>query len=68
MKLKAVGSRPFRNILCPVDFSEHSRQALAYGALLASRSKRLTVASPPHGRGLLIDPYQTDVRVIADTP
>lgn len=34
----------FKTILCPVDFSEHSRQALAYGALLASRSKgRLVV-------------------------
>jgi nucleotide-binding universal stress UspA family protein len=28
----------FKTILCPVDFSEHSRQALAYAALLASRS------------------------------
>ncbi len=34
----------FKTVLCPVDFSEHSRQALAYGALLASRSKgRLVV-------------------------
>jgi nucleotide-binding universal stress UspA family protein len=31
-------------VLCPVDFSEHSRQALAYAALLASRRKgRLVV-------------------------
>jgi nucleotide-binding universal stress UspA family protein len=29
----------FKTVLCPVDFSEHSRQALAYAALLASRSK-----------------------------
>ncbi|HKY19871.1 MAG TPA: universal stress protein [Vicinamibacterales bacterium] len=29
----------FKTILCPVDFSDHSRQALAYAALLASRSK-----------------------------
>jgi nucleotide-binding universal stress UspA family protein len=28
----------FRTILCPVDFSAHSQQALAYAALLASRS------------------------------
>lgn len=28
----------FQTILCPVDFSAHSRQALAYAALLASRS------------------------------
>ena len=34
----------FKTILCPVDFSDHSRQALAYAALLASRSKgRLVV-------------------------
>ena len=33
----------FRNILCPVDFSEHSRQALRYAALLACRTQaRLT--------------------------
>jgi nucleotide-binding universal stress UspA family protein len=29
----------FRTILSPIDFSEHSRQALAYAAALASRSK-----------------------------
>jgi len=29
----------FQTILCPVDFSDHSRQALAYAALLASRNK-----------------------------
>jgi nucleotide-binding universal stress UspA family protein len=34
----------FKHVLCPVDFSEHSRQALSYAALLASRSKgRLVV-------------------------
>ncbi len=34
----------FKTVLCPVDFSEHARQALAYAALLASRSKgRLVV-------------------------
>jgi nucleotide-binding universal stress UspA family protein len=31
-------SQLFGTILCPVDFSEHSRQALAYAAALASRS------------------------------
>ena len=37
-------SRLFQTILCPVDFSDHSRQALAYAALLASRSNgRLVV-------------------------
>jgi nucleotide-binding universal stress UspA family protein len=29
----------FRSILCPIDFSEHSRQALRYAAILASRSR-----------------------------
>jgi nucleotide-binding universal stress UspA family protein len=29
----------FQRILCPIDFSDHSRQALAYAALLASRGK-----------------------------
>jgi len=34
----------FKTVLCPVDFSDHSRQALAYAALLTSRSKgRLVV-------------------------
>ena len=34
----------FQTILCPVDFSDHARVALAYAALLASRSKgRLVV-------------------------
>jgi nucleotide-binding universal stress UspA family protein len=28
----------FKTILCPIDFSEHSRQALSYAALLASRN------------------------------
>lgn len=28
----------FKTILCPVDFSEHSRQALGYAGLLASRN------------------------------
>src|SRR4029453_10690805 len=34
----------FQTILCPVDFSEHSRQSLAYAALIASRNRgRLVV-------------------------
>ena len=33
----------FRTILCPVDFSEHSRQALSYAALLARNGGRLIV-------------------------
>jgi nucleotide-binding universal stress UspA family protein len=33
-----------RSILCPVDFSDHSRRALSWGAALASRYRsRLTV-------------------------
>ena len=38
-----AATRLFETILCPVDFSEHSRQALAYAALLASRGKRRLV-------------------------
>ena len=36
-------TRLFETILCPVDFSEHSRQALAYAALLAAPGKRRLV-------------------------
>lgn len=37
-------NRVFRTILCPVDFSEHSRHALRYAALLAARDRgRLVV-------------------------
>ena len=32
-------NRLIRTILCPVDFSEHSRQALAYAAALTARNK-----------------------------
>ena len=35
MKLRTVGSRPFRNILCPIDFSEQSRDALRTASELA---------------------------------
>jgi nucleotide-binding universal stress UspA family protein len=38
-------TRLFQNILCPVDFSDHSRLALRYAALLASRSKGRLVVS-----------------------
>jgi nucleotide-binding universal stress UspA family protein len=31
-------ARLFRTILCPVDFSDHSRKALSYAALLTSRA------------------------------
>ena len=34
----------FRTILCPVDFSEHSRHALRYAALLAARYRSRLVA------------------------
>jgi len=41
----AMANTPlFQTILCPVDFSDHSRQALGYAALLASGNKgRLVV-------------------------
>jgi len=35
----AHAQRLFQIVLCPVDFSDHSRQALAYAALLSSRTK-----------------------------
>ena len=37
-------SRLFRTILCPIDFSKPSRQALRYAALLAARSQGRLVA------------------------
>ena len=37
-------TRLFRTILCPVDFSEHSRHALRYAALLATRNRGRLVA------------------------
>ena len=37
-------TRLFRTILCPVDFSEHSRHALRYAAWLAARSRGRLVA------------------------
>jgi nucleotide-binding universal stress UspA family protein len=36
--------RLFQTILCPIDFSDHSRQALAYATLLAARSKGRLIA------------------------
>ena len=40
----APKSRLFQTILCPVDFSEHSRQALRYAAFLAARDRGRLVA------------------------
>ncbi len=41
---KAAGPAVFRHILCPIDFSRHSRTALRYAAELAERrGSRLTV-------------------------
>ena len=37
-------TRLFRTILCPVDFSKHSRHALRYAALLAARYRSRLVA------------------------
>jgi nucleotide-binding universal stress UspA family protein len=39
MTVMSPQNRLFRTILCPVDFSEHSRQALQYAALLAGRDR-----------------------------
>lgn len=38
MSSMASTQKLFTTVLCPVDFSEHSRQALHYAALLASRA------------------------------
>jgi nucleotide-binding universal stress UspA family protein len=38
MSTSMADAKLFHTVLCPVDFSAHSRQALAYAALLASRS------------------------------
>ena len=37
-------TQSFRTILCPVDFSEHSRHALRYAAWLAARSRGRIIA------------------------
>ena len=34
----------FRTILCPLDFSEHSRHALSHAALLAARNRGQLIA------------------------
>jgi len=39
MPRPAARPRLFRHVLCPIDFSEHSRMALRYAAALARRSK-----------------------------
>jgi nucleotide-binding universal stress UspA family protein len=68
----------FRSILCPVDFSDHSRQALAYAALLTSRLKgRLAVifvedpmlaaaAAVRHDERVLMDRGRAELRRFAD--
>ena len=68
----------FRTILCPIDFSDHSRQALAYAALLASRSKgRLVVifvedpmlaaaASVAYDEKTLIDKARKELRRLVE--
>ena len=44
MKSRTVGSRPFRNILCPIDFSNQSRDALrTAGELAGGPPARVTV-------------------------
>ena len=44
MPLMSPQTRLFRTILCPVDFSEHSRHALGHAALLATRNRGQLVA------------------------
>jgi nucleotide-binding universal stress UspA family protein len=67
-------TRLFETILCPVDFSEHSRQALAYAALLAAPGKRRLVvifvedpllaaaAAVAHDERTLIDKGRKELR------
>ena len=44
MKSRTVGSRPFRNILCPIDFSDQSRDALRTASEVAGAPPaRITV-------------------------
>lgn len=42
--MKRKTARPFRSVLCPIDFSSHSRAVLRHAAVLATRSRaRVTV-------------------------
>jgi len=71
-------ARLFTSILCPVDFSDHSRQALAYAALLASRSKGklavifvedpmlVSAAAVAYDEKTLIDKGRTALRRLVD--
>src|SRR5688572_15750288 len=68
----------FKTVLCPVDFSDHSRQALAYAALLASRSKGklavifvedpmlVSAAAVAYDEKTLIDKGRTALRRLVD--
>lgn len=68
----------FNSILCPVDFSPHSRQALTYAAILAARSGgRLTVifvedpllaaaASVRYRERALIDKARKELRAVVE--
>ena len=47
MRSRTVGLRPFRNILCPIDFSDQSRDALRTASELAG--------GPPAGTALSFD-------------
>jgi nucleotide-binding universal stress UspA family protein len=74
MARQPTGSQVFRSVLCPVDFSTHSRAALRYAAALARRSSSHLVvvyvndpllaiaAATKHGARALIHASEHDLR------
>ena len=71
-------TRLFRTILCPVDFSEHSRHALRHAALLAARHRRRLIvifiedpmlaaaAAVVHDERTLLDKGRTQLRRLVE--
>jgi len=73
-----ASAKLFQTILCPIDFSDHSRRALKYAALLASRTKgRLVVvfvedpmlvaaAAAAYDEKVLIDKARKELRRLVE--
>jgi len=71
-------NRLIRTILCPVDFSEHSRQALAYAAALTAHTKAnlivifvedpllVAAAAATHNEKTLIDKGRKELRRLVE--
>lgn len=71
-------ARLFHTILCPVDFSEHSRHALGHAALLATRNRGQLVAifiedpmlaaaaAVEYGEGSLLNKGRTELRRLVE--